>query len=325
MKKYSLLCIGLFFFISPLSWSMDYDQDEGEYDQSNDENLDESMQDTMQNDMVMQQQPNTMYQNNMMMNQGMMQNSMQMPMQDTMQNSMIMQQQPNATFSNDMMANQMYAPEGVQQEDETSKKEYVQSLVNNILQVNNRQRNQSSQNKTKNGGIVIDRNLKNKLFKLQKDLDEISRSLNGISKAKEATNEKSSTKFKSRSSLAEKKSSERAKFTSNKAKLSKKSKSAKSRIYRGKRTLNKKYSKFNRQKSFYTVKQLTPKNAIKYMPRFYYSGYNRAGNYQSDVQIRNMSYKIKNWGTGEVTSTESYYRPKSYFSDKSKCTNGCGI
>ncbi len=315
MKRCSLLCISLLIFANPLSWSMEYDQYEDEYDQAEDES---NTNDTM----MMQQAPDMMSSNGMMMNQGMLQNSM--PMQNTMQqDTMMMQQMPGMMSSNGMMMNQMHSPEIRGQEDETSKKEYVQSLVNNILQVNNRQQKKASQS-TK-GGSVIDRNLKNKIFKLQKDLDEISRSLSGISQSGELTIEEESSK-RSKSSKeiktsGKKKSSDKS-TVSKKGESSGKLKSRKSSVYNRKRRRgrNRKIFRSNYAKNFYTVKQLTPKNAVRYVPKYYSSVYDKAKNFQQPT----ISYKIKNWGTGEVISSESYYSPNSYFSNKAKCDKGCG-
>ena len=318
MKKYFLLYLGFICFMSPLSWSMDDDQYGDEFGQGEDEISGMSGQNMMQNGMMPQQQSNMMYQNNMMANQRMMQNGMQ--------NGMLMQQQSGMMFPNGTMNNQMYSQGRDEQEDETSKTEYVQSLVNNILQVKNKQRDQSFQ-KTKNGGTVIDRNLKNKLLKLQKDLDEISRSLRGVPQSEESTAKKSSKKSKSSVSSANDEFFEESEEISKRTKSSKKSKFAKSKTFSRKRNRRGKKLKFNGSRSFYTVKRLTPENAVKYVPKFYsagsYSSESRK-NYRSKVPVRNMSYKIKNWGTGEVFPIESYYNKNSYFSVKSKCDKGCG-
>lgn len=354
MKKYLLLYISLFFFVSPPSWSMDYDQEEGEYDQNDDAML---TQNNMTQNNMMMQQSNMMPQNGMMMNQGMM----QMPTQMPMHNNMMMQRQgmlsPNGMMMNQnnfmpmqnnmmmqqpgMMMNQIEDPERREQEDESSKREYVQSLVHNILKVGNRRRNRVFQNEK--GGTVIDRNLKNKLFKLQKDLNEISRSLDGISEVNDSSDEaesskksrssaktESSKKSKSSSKSKEKKSSVKSKATSKKTKSSKKSGSSKHKIYSKKRKhfygRSKKLSKFNRPKSFYTVKQLTPRNAVKYVPKFYSSGYSEVRSNQQVVPAKAVSYKVKNWGTGEIIPVETYYyqnSQNSYFSNKSECESGC--
>lgn len=339
MKKCLLLYISLFFFASPLSWSMEYNQDEDGYGQNEDSM---SMENGMMQNNMMMQQPNMMPQNGMMMNQGMMQMPPQMPMQNgMMQNNMMqdnmMMQQPGMMPQNGMMMNQMDDPERAMQEDETSKREYVQSLVQNILKVDNRRQNRGGQN----GGTVINRDLKNKLLKLQKILNEISRSLDGISVADETSAKGSSKKSKSSASSAKSKSSEGSKSTSGKSKSASKNakssrKSGSSRYKkRGKKWSrahgrNAEYSKYSRPKSFYTVKQLTPRNAIKYVPKFYssgYAGYGTAANDQQVAPAKATSYKVKNWGTGEITPEETYYyknSQNSYFLNKSKCENGCG-
>ena len=299
MKKCLLLYISLFFCVSPLSWSMDYNQDEDGYGQNDD---------------------------SMSMQNGMMQNNMMM-------------QQPGMMPQNGMMMNQMEDPTRMEQEDETSKREYVQSLVQNILKVDNRRQNGDFQNG--NGGTAISRDLKNKLLKLQKALNAVSRSLDGISEIGEASAKGSSNKSKSSALSTKSKSSEGSKSTSGKSKsASKKTKSpGKSRASkyktRGKKWnhaygRNTKSSNFSRPKSFYTVKQLTPRNAVKYVPRFYSSGYAKYGTAADDQQVapvKAISYKVKNWGTGEITPEEAYYyknSQNSYFSNKSKCDNGCG-
>ena len=104
MKKCLLLYISLFFCVSPLSWSMDYNQDEDGYGQ-NDDSM--SMQNGMMQNNMMMQQPGMMPQNGMMMNQGMTQMPQQMPMQNGMMQNNMMMQQPGMMPQNGMMMNQM--------------------------------------------------------------------------------------------------------------------------------------------------------------------------------------------------------------------------
>lgn len=346
MKKYFLLYLGSLLLVSSPSCSMSYGQDEYEgddedtliqnedgYNQNDDENM--SMQNGMQNGMMIQQ-PGMMLPNGMM-NQGMLPNGMLM-------------QQPGTILPDGTMNGQMYPPEGQSQNDD----EYVQSLVNNILQMKNEQQNQSL-NKTKNGGVVVSKNLKNKILKLQKDLDEISLGLRGISKYNDTAEEKSSKKSRSSDKSASKGK-----------KSSKKSMHARSKTYIKKKWWNRKgkFSKFNTLKRGYkintllspkkaqkfsnsnwmgglhTVKQLTRENAKKFMPehRFsksYSSGNNKVKKYESSVPVK---YKVKILGTGEAIPVDVYYQKNTsysskksnsqknsnYFSDKSKCDNGCG-
>ena len=350
MKKYLLLYISLSFFISPLAWSM---AEEDDYESGSDQDEgSEPMQNGMQN-----MQPNMAFQNGgMMTNQGMMQQPGMLPPNGMMMNqnnfmpmpNNMMMQQPGMMPQNGimpqngmmnqgmmpqnrMMTNQMNDPERLRQDDETSKKEYVRSLVQNILKVDNRRRNRDFQDGK--GETVTDRNLKNKLFKLQKDLNKISRNLDGITDEEETFAGGSSKKSKSKTSAktkSSKKSTTASKSSSTKTKSSRKSRSSKYKKYRRKNrtySRSKKFSKFNRPKSFYTVKQLTPQNAVKYVPRYYYSGYTATVNEQQAASAKAISYKVKNWGTGEVVPEEAYYYKNfqnSYFSNKSKCENGCG-
>lgn len=347
MKKYFLLYLGLILFVNSPSWSMDYDQDEDEYDQNDDENT------SIQN---YDQQSNVINPNNMI-NPGMMPNSMQMP-NGMLQNGMLIQQ-PGTIFPDDTMNGQAY-----QNGDESAhmdNDEYVQSLVNNILQMKDERQNQAL-NKTKNGGIVVSKNLKNKILRLQKDLDEISLSLKGISTFDDTAEEKSAKKSKSLRSSAKSKSSGSA---SKGKKSSKKSTYAKSKSYiekwgnrKGKfskfstskgeykiKTLLSpkkapKFSNFNWMGSLHTVKQLTRENAKKFMPehRFsksYSSGNSKVKKYKSNVPVK---YKVKILGTGEIIPIDVYYQKNTsysseksnsqknsnYFSDKSQCDNGCG-
>lgn len=351
MKKYLLLYISLSFFISPLAWSMAGEDDYGsESDQDGNFDQDEGSE-PMQNGML-NMQPDMAFQNGgMMMNQGMMQQPGMLPQNGMMMNqnnsmsmpNNMMMQQPGMLSQNGMMPqngmmnqgmmpqnrmmNQMDNPENLWQDDETSKKEYVQSLVQKLLNVGGKRKNRDFQD-----GEDY-RDLKNKFFKLQKDLNEISRSLNGIADEEESFAGGSSKKSKSSVSAktkSSKKSTTASKSSSTKAKSSRKSRSSKYKKYRSRsRTYsrNKKFSKFNRPKSFYTVKQLTPQNAVKYVPKYYYSGYNATVNEQQAVPTKAISYKVKNWGTGEVVPEETYYYKNfqnSYFSNKSKCENSCG-
>lgn len=350
MKKYFLLYLGLLLLVSPPSWSMDYDQDEDEYDQSDDENM------QMQNG-VIQQQQNMMYQNNMMMNQGMMPDEMQ-------QNGMMIQQ-PVMMIQDGMVNDQMgYSEEGL--DDEESKRQYVQSLVNDVLQIRNEQQSQTT-GKTKNGGTVIDKNLKNKILKLQKDLDEISLGLKGISISDESESGKSTKKSKDLSekdefsnksaSKRKKKSSRKSEVTNSKERGERgngKSKGKLSKFYISKRgykikTLStsgkaKRFAKKSKNPNwagnFHTVKQLTRENARRFVPehRFsknYSSGSVKVKKYKSSVPVK---YKVKILGTGEIIPVDAYYKKdisrsseksnsqknSTYFSDKSKCDNGCG-
>ncbi len=324
MKKYLLLYFSLFFCMSPLAEAMDDDQDENEYDQSEDENDSSSMQNNMmyQNNAMMQQ-PNMMYQNNAMMQQPNM-----------MYQNNAMMRQPNMMYQNNAM---MQQPNGMRnrrnQEDyETSKTEYVRSLVDGILRVNHNRQDVSSAI-TKNERAVVDRDLKNKLLKLQKHVDELSQGLDENSQTDEAdsVNEQSSKKSKTLKKAQKTQSSKKEKSLK-KSRLSKRKKSSKrfksSKLGRyHKKNPSKKISKFNRQRSFYTVKQLTPRNAIKYVPQYYSSQYNNSDYYQNFSPVKATTYQVKNWGTGEITSAEFYYlnsSQKPYFSDKSKCVSGCG-
>ena len=342
MKKYFWLYLGSLLLVSLPSWSMDYDQDEGEYDQNGDEGT------LIQNDMMMQQQPNMMYQNNMIMNQGMLPNAMQM--QNGMLQDGMMMQQPGMMSTDGMMYDQMNTS-GEELNDETSKREYVQSLVNDILQIRNEQQNQASLRKTKNGGTVLDRSLKNKLFKLQKDLDEIDpnsdaispelrknldeiiRGLSGISLSEESTTKKS----KSSDSSARGKSSDKTKSTSKKSKSakskgysknSKKSKSTKSKTHGKMQNRKMRVLKLNGAKGFHTVKPLNYKNAKKFIPKYRFSRGYPLGNgevkkYRSTIPSKKTSYKIKIYGTGKTIPAEVYYQKNpSYSSEKSNSQKG---
>lgn len=341
MKKYFLLYLGSLLLVSLPSWSVDYDQDEDEYEQSDDEGT------PIQNSMMLQQQPNMMYQNNMMMNQGMFPND-------------AMMQQPGMILPDGTMNNQVY-----QNGDEYAhmdNDEYVQSLVNNILQMENEQQNQAL-NKTKNGEIVVSKNLKNKILKWQKELDEISLGLKGSSTSDESTKKKSKgssekDKLSDKSTSKGKKSSKKSEIAKSKSRNKKRNSNG---IYKIKtlstsrkaRRFAKKISKFNRSESLHTVKQVTLENAKRFVPEHRFSnsyslGQSKVKNYKSSVPAK---HKVKILGTGEVIPAEVYYQKNNshfsdksnsqkglsdslnkpnfqknstYFSDKSKCDNGCG-
>ena len=345
MKKYFLLYLGSLLLVNSPSWSMNEDgydenyaedtsiQDEDGYDR----NGDMSMQNGMQNGMMIQQ-PDMMLPNGMM-NQGMFPNGAMMQ-----QSGMVL---PDGTMNSQAYQNgDEYA--------HTDNDEYVRSLVNNILQMKNEQQNQVL-NKTKSGGIVVSKNLKNKILKLQKELDEISLSLKGISTSDDATEEKSLQKSKSsdKSASKGKKSSKKSMYAKSKSYIKKlwnrKGKFSKFSTSKGEYKIKtllsskkaQKFSNFNWMGSLHTVKQLTRENAKKFVPehrfsRSYSSGQSKVKKYKSSVPVK---YKVKILGTGEIIPIDVYYQKNTsyspeksnsqknsnYFSDKSKCDNGCGV
>lgn len=304
MKKYLLLYLGLFFGVSQLSLAMDYDLDESEYDNGYGSN----------NSIVEGQQApyNGFVQNNNAMPmqpgftpQGGMQNTgMIMQPGFTPQNGMALNNQAQGMeLNNSSMIQPSFMPQNMgrintpmgmnrnNSLNSITKQEHVQSLVNNILKINGRTNAGSPESATKNGRIGINNDLKNKLLRLQKDLEEINKSLNGILQSE---SKRPSKKKKSKSIKASKKSAKR-------------------------RNYKKKISSFNRQKDFYTVKQPTPKNARKYIPSSskYIGRAYEADPYESGV------YRMKSWGTGNHSSPTPYYPSKYYFTNKSDCINGC--
>jgi len=305
MKKYLLLYISLFFGVGQLSLAMDYDQDEGEYNGNyGNGNFVEGVQQTpyngfMQNNNAMPVRPGFISQN------GMQNNEMAMQSGFVPQNGMMFNNQIQGVgLNNGSMVQTNFIPQNRGRtlnqtrmnrnnyQDNITKQEHVQSLVNNILKINGKTNNGSSENITKNGGIVINKNLKNKLLRLQKDLEEINKSLNNV------------LQNESKKSLKNKKSKS--------VKASKSKKSARRRNHR------KKTSTFNEQKRFYTVKQLTPQSR-KYIP----SSSNYSSNEHGSDPYKSGIYKMKSWGTGKASSSTPYYPSKSYFSNKSNCVNGC--
>ena len=303
MKKYLLLYLSLFFGVSQLSLAMDYDSDEGEYDNGygNGNSAMEGQQvpynGFVQNNNAMPMQPGFAPQG------GMQNNGMIMQPGFTPQNGMALNNQVQGMeINNNSMIQPGFMPQNMMQINNQmgmnrnnslngiTKQEHVQSLVNNILKINGRTNVGSLESTTKNGKIGINNDLKNKLLRLQKDLEEINKSLNGILQSE---SKKSSKKKKS-------------------IKASKKS--VKRRNYK-----KKKISSFNKQKDFYTVKQPTPQNARKYMPSSskYTGRAYVADPYESGV------YKMKSWGTGKPSSPTPYYPSKYYFTNKSDCINGC--
>lgn len=302
MKKCLLFYLGLFFGVSQLSLAMDYDQDESEYDDNyENEYSDGGIQQNSYNGFApngngMLMQPvipqNAMQNNGMAMQPGFVpQNGIQMQSvipQNTMQNNGITMQ-PGFMPQN---MGQINNPMGVNRNNSLNnitKQEHIQSLVNNVLRVNGNVNSGSYGSVAKNNGIVINKNLKNQLLRLQKDLEDINKSLNNIlqNKSKESSNKKESAK-------ASKKSAKR-------------------------RNRRKKASKFNKLRDFYTVKQLTPQNARKYIP----NSSNYSGNARRDDLYQSGIYKMKSWGTGTSVSSTPYYSNKSYFSNKSSCSSGC--
>ncbi len=345
MKKYFLLYLGSLLLVNSPSWSMSedgYDENDAEDTSIQDEdgydrNGDMSMQNGVQNGMMIRQ-PGAMLPDGTM-NQGMFPNGAMMQ-----QSGMVL---PDGTMNSQAYQNgDEYA--------HTDNDEYVRSLVNNILQMKNEQQNQVL-NKTKNGGIVVSKNLKNKILRLQKELDEISLSLKGISTSDDTAKEKSLQKSKSsdKSVSKGKKSSKKSIYAKSKSYIKKlwnrKDKFLKFSTSKGEYKIKtllsskkaQKFSNFNWMGSLHTVKQLTRKNAKKFVPehrfsRNYSSGQSKVKKYKSSAPVK---YKVKILGTGEIIPIDVYYQkntsyspeksnsPKNsnYFSDKSKCDNGCGV
>jgi ElaB/YqjD/DUF883 family membrane-anchored ribosome-binding protein len=302
MKKCLLFYLGLFFSVSQLSLAMDYDQDESEYgDNFGNGYSAEGIQQNSYNGFVqnsngMQMQSvipqNTMQNNGMLMQPGFVtQNGMQMQSvmpQNTIQNNgMTMQSgfmpQNMRQINNPMRVNRNNSLDNV------TKQEHVQSLVNNILRVNGNVNSGTYGTIAKNNGIVINKNLKNKLLRLQKDLEEINKNLNNI-----LQNESKDSSKKKKSTRASKKSAKR-------------------------RNRRKKASTFCDQRNFYTVKQLTPQNARKYIP----NSSNYSGRARKDDLYQSGIYRMKSWGTGIAVPSTPSYSDRSYFSNKSDCSNGC--
>ena len=323
MKKYLLFYFGLFFSVSQFSLAMDYDQDENEYDDSygNEYSAGGIQQNSynglMQNNNEMLMQPEFIPQNGMQNNgmamqprfvsqNGMQNNEMAMQPGFVPQNGMMLNNTIQGIgLNNSSMVQPRFVPQNMRQinnpmeanrnnsSNNITKQEHVQSLVNNVLKIKGNINDGSYGNTAKNNGIVINKNLKNKLLRLQKDLEEINKNLDNILKNE---SKQSSKKKKSKS-----------------AKSSSSKKSAK------RRNLKKKASTFNKQRNFYTVKQLTPQNARKYVP----NSSNYSGNGHKSDLYKYGIYKMKSWGTGTAVPSAPSYTNRSYFSNKSDCLNGC--
>ncbi len=331
MKKYLLLYFGLFFSVGQLSLAMYSDQDESEYnDEYGNENYVGETQQTpynefAQNNNVMALQPSLMavqpglisqngIQNNGVMTQpglvspnGIQNNGIARQSGFVPQNQMMLNNQiQRIGMNNESMMQSGFVPQnagqinnkiGVNKSnllDSTTKQEHVQSLVNNILRINGNTNNGAYGNIAKNGGAVISKSLKNKLLRLQKDLEEINKSLNGVlqNKVKNSSKNKKSNPMKA---AASKKPVKR-------------------------RNRKSKTSRCNKYRDFYTVKQLTSQNSRKYVP----NSSNFSGNVYRASPYESGVYKMKSWGTGTASSSASYYPGRSYFSNKSDCTDRCG-
>ena len=170
MKKYLLLYLSLFFGVSQLSLAMDYDSDEGEYDNGygNGNSAMEGQQvpynGFVQNNNAMPMQPGFAPQG------GMQNNGMIMQPGFTPQNGMALNNQVQGMeINNNSMIQPGFMPQNIMQINNQmgmnrnnslngiTKQEHVQSLVNNILKINGRTNVGSLEKKTKNGKIGINK------------------------------------------------------------------------------------------------------------------------------------------------------------------------
>ncbi len=213
----------------------------------------------------------------------------------------------------------------VQNTELQNKLEKLREYMGEIIQESKENINDITQTPIKSEDSFLDKEVKNLLIQLQQRINgvvqnkvqkyqrEMIQSLNGIPLVKKSVVYKTVAPKKSiKAKLAPK----RSKWN---RKLPKKSNS-----------YTKKYSKPDYTKGYYTIKQFTPENDRRYVPKPFFSNSSQVSSMPNSSE-KVGGYVIKNWGTKATTVVNSTQNSipastpaqNNYFSKKSDC--GCSL